>query len=313
MHTLKSLIMFVCCCIIDTVMQGVSLSPQHPLILTYYCISLTRLAEKYVECGIVQLAVQHLKKLEMFMTLTGVSIYFAVLYVHYIFLCASAFFFHLLYLFSFLQDTLTLAKLLMSFLFSCCDSQAAVTIMVQNQLHQSLPYYIQMFEFNTSIIAKGALAVHVLSANIDRHFLQLVKLKDKELSNVQQILMLAIETKSLYIRLMDRQASNDYHVIGFLKALRHLTTSPDNLEALGSSVFINIYHSMLLEPALHDALKNILLLIKSVCSHVGIVSSIQKDHGDFLVTLEQLTVGEELQDLVIEVIWSIMSGTDSTS
>ena len=57
-------------------MQGDSLSPQHPLILTYYCISMTGLTDKCVECGIVQLAVQHLKKLEMFMTLTGVSVFF---------------------------------------------------------------------------------------------------------------------------------------------------------------------------------------------------------------------------------------------
>ena len=70
--------MFICCFVIDTVMQGVSLSPQHPLILTYYCISLTELTDKCVKCGIVQLAVQHLKKLEMFMTLSGVSVYFLV-------------------------------------------------------------------------------------------------------------------------------------------------------------------------------------------------------------------------------------------
>ena len=70
--------MFVCWFVIDTVMQGVSLSPQHPLILVYYCISLTELTDKCVECGIVQLAVQHLKKLEMFMTLSGVSVYFVL-------------------------------------------------------------------------------------------------------------------------------------------------------------------------------------------------------------------------------------------
>ena len=206
---------------------------------------------------------------------------------------------------------MTLVKLLMSFLFSCCDSQAAVTIMVQNQLHQSLAYYIQMFEFNTVVMAKSALAV--LSTNIDKHFLQLVKLSDKEISSVQEILMLAIKTKSLYVRIMDRQAPSDYHVNGFLNTLRHLTTNPDNLEALGSSVFINIYYSMLLEPALHDALRNILLLIKSVCSHAGNVASIQKDRGELLATLEQLTVGEELQDIVIEVIWSIMNGNNTTS
>jgi len=215
------------------------------------------------------------------------------------------------YFFFFAQDALTLAKLLMSFLFSCCDSQAAVTIMKQNHLHHSLPNYIQMFEFNTVIMAKSTLAA--LMANIDKRFLQLVKLKDKELSNVQEILTLSIKSKSLYVRLMDKQASTDYHINGFIETLKLLTASPDNLEALGSSVFINIYHSMLLEPALHGALKNILLLIKSVCSDAGIVANIQKDHGELLATLEQLTVNEELQDIVIEVIWSVMNGTDSTS
>jgi len=73
------LVAFVLLCTINaihagSVMQGDPLSPNHPLILAYYCVSLAGLTEKCVECGIVQLAVQHLKKLEMFMTLTGVSI-----------------------------------------------------------------------------------------------------------------------------------------------------------------------------------------------------------------------------------------------
>ena len=181
------------------------------------------------------------------------------------------------------QELLTLAKLLLSVLFGFCDSQAAVAMMIQYQLHQSLAYYIQMFEFHTALMAKKTLAA--ISDNIDKHFLQLVKLKDKEISIIQSILMLAIETKSLYIRLMDsRQTSTDYHVKGFLKSLRCLMVNTDNLQALGSSVFISIYHSMLLEPSLHGALRNILLLVKSVCSHESVVASIQKDHSELLAT-----------------------------
>ena len=55
-------------------MQGASLSPHHPLILTYYCIEMAGLTEKCVQCGIIRLAIHHLKNLEMFMTLTGVSL-----------------------------------------------------------------------------------------------------------------------------------------------------------------------------------------------------------------------------------------------
>jgi len=183
--------------------------------------------------------------------------------------------------------------------------------MVQNQLHHSLPYYIQMFGFNTAIMAKSVLAI--LSAKTDKRFLKLVTLKDIELLNVQELLMLSIESKSLNVRLTDAQASTDHYVTGLLGALRHLMISPDNLEALGSSVFVNIYHSMLLEPALHDALKNVLLLVKSACSHAGNVARIQKDHSELLATLEQLTVAEVLQAIVIEIIWIIMDGTDSTS
>ena len=168
-----------------------------------------------------------------------------------------------------------------------------------------------MFQFNTAIMAKSVLAI--LSAKTDKRFLQLVTLKDIELLNIQELLMLSIKSKSLYVRLMDTQASTDHYVNGLLGALRHLMIDPDNLEALGSSVFVNIYHSMLLEPALHDALKNVLLLVRSVCSHAGNVARIQKDHSELLATLEQLTVGEELQVTVVEIIWIIMNGTDSTS
>ena len=205
---------------------------------------------------------------------------------------------------------MTLANLLISFLVSCFDSQAAVAEMVRYQLHQSLAYYIQMFEFYTALMAKSALAI--LSDKINGHFLQLVRLSDNDLSNVQQILRVAVETKSLNFKFTDRQASGDYYVNGFLDLLKHLSTIPYNSQMLGSSAFINIYHSILLEPALQSALRNLLLLIKSICKCSNNAVSIQKEHSDFLATLEQLSVNEELQTTVIEVIWSIMNPDDTS-
>ena len=54
-------------------MQGVSLSPQHSLILAYYCISMIDPTEKFIKVGIIPLIVHHLKVMELFMTLTEVS------------------------------------------------------------------------------------------------------------------------------------------------------------------------------------------------------------------------------------------------
>ena len=58
---------------VATVMQGVSLNPQHPLILAYYCISMINPTEKFVKVGIIPLIVHHLKVMEISMTLTEVS------------------------------------------------------------------------------------------------------------------------------------------------------------------------------------------------------------------------------------------------
>ena len=54
-------------------MQGISLSPQHSLILAYYCISMIDPTEKFIKVGIIPLIVHHLKVMELFMTLTEVS------------------------------------------------------------------------------------------------------------------------------------------------------------------------------------------------------------------------------------------------
>lgn len=54
-------------------MEGISLSPQHPLILAYYCISMIDPSEKFVKAGIIYPLVHHLKVMELFMTLTEVS------------------------------------------------------------------------------------------------------------------------------------------------------------------------------------------------------------------------------------------------
>ena len=54
-------------------MQGISLTPQHPLILAYYCIGLIKPTEKFVKVGIIYPIVHHLKVMELFMTLAEVS------------------------------------------------------------------------------------------------------------------------------------------------------------------------------------------------------------------------------------------------
>ena len=59
--------------ILASVMQGISLSPQHPLILAYYCIGMIDPTEKIVEIGIIPPIVHHLKVMELFMTLAEVS------------------------------------------------------------------------------------------------------------------------------------------------------------------------------------------------------------------------------------------------
>jgi len=63
-------------------MQGISLSPQHPLILAYYCISMIDPTEKFVKVGIIHPIVHHLKVMELFMTLTDVSWHPNVVHVY---------------------------------------------------------------------------------------------------------------------------------------------------------------------------------------------------------------------------------------
>ena len=62
-------------------MKGISLSPQHPLILAYYCISMIDPSEKFVKVGIIHPIVHHLKVMELFMTLTEVSLWVYTMYV----------------------------------------------------------------------------------------------------------------------------------------------------------------------------------------------------------------------------------------
>lgn len=54
-------------------MLDTPLTPQHPLILTYYCINILDPSEKFVEVGIIHPIVFHLKVMELFMAVTGVS------------------------------------------------------------------------------------------------------------------------------------------------------------------------------------------------------------------------------------------------
>ena len=198
-----------------------------------------------------------------------------------------------------------MAKLLMSILCSCCEMESALNIMVQRGLHHVLIYYIHMFEFNTTLQAKSALAIIV--NKVEQHFQRFVKLTDKELSNVQAVLVTCVKTKNLYVKLMDRQGSSDYHIVGFLEVLRYLTSNPDNMLALGSSKFIELYHSMLLEPDLSGAAKETLLLLKILCDHPTNKKVVQEEHNQLLATLETLTVNENLQSTAIEVIWKLLN------
>ena len=63
-------------------MQGISLSPQHPLILAYYCISMIDPTEKFVKVGLIHPIVHHLKVMELFMTLTEVSWHPTYMYIY---------------------------------------------------------------------------------------------------------------------------------------------------------------------------------------------------------------------------------------
>ena len=58
---------------VASVMQGISLSPQHSLILVYYCISVIDTTEKFVKVGLIHPIVHHLKVMELFLTQTEVS------------------------------------------------------------------------------------------------------------------------------------------------------------------------------------------------------------------------------------------------
>ena len=193
----------------------------------------------------------------------------------------------------------------MSILCSCCVLESALTIMVQSRLHHVLAYYIHMFEFNTILQAKSALAIIV--NKVEEHFQQFVKLTDEELSKVKAVLVTSIKTKNLYVKLMDRQGSSDYHIDGFLEMLRHLTSNPDNMAALGSSTFIGLYHSMLLEPDLSGAAKEVLLLLEVVCGHPASKKAVKEENGQLLATLETLTANEDLQSKAIEVIWKLLN------
>lgn len=191
-----------------------------------------------------------------------------------------------------------------------CDLESALTMMIQSGVHHALVYYIHMFEFNTALLAKTALAVIV--NKVEEHFQQFVKLTDVELLNVQAILTTSVRTKSLNVKLTDRQGPSDYYIIGFLKMLRHLTVNSDNMLSLGSSVFIELYHSMLTEPGIGDATKKVLLLLKAVSDHPVNKKRLQEDNLQLLTTLETLTANESLQKVAAEVIWSIFNEDSPT-
>ena len=137
-----------------------------------------------------------------------------------------------------LQEDLTLAKLLISILCRCCNLDAALAVMVQSGAHYMLTYYIHLFGFNTALMAKSALAVIV--NRVEEHFQRFVKLTNIELSNVQAILATSVQTKSLNVKLTDRQGPSDYYLIGFLEMLEQLAVNPDNMLTLGSSVFVRL-------------------------------------------------------------------------
>jgi len=183
-------------------------------------------------------------------------------------------------------------------------------MMVQSGAHYALVYYIHTFEFSTVLLAKSTLAVIV--DKIEEYFQHYVKLSDRELSNVQAILTTSVKTKNLYVKLADRQGSSDYHIIGILEMLRLLTANPDNVLSLGSSIFIELYHSMLMDPSLCDAAKEVLLLLKIVCGHPANKRALQEENFQLLATLENLATNETLQNIAVEVIWSILNEDSST-
>lgn len=198
----------------------------------------------------------------------------------------------------------------MSILCGCCDLESALTVMVQSGVHHALVYYIHMFEFNTRLQAKSALAVIV--NKVEPHFQQFVKLTDTELSNVQTALITCIRTKNLHVKLTDRQGSSDYHITCVLEMLRHLTANPDNMLSFGLSTFLGLYHSMLLEPDLSDAAEEILLLVNIVCDHPATRKAVREQNGQLLTTLETLTTNESLQSRAVEVIWKILNEDTAT-
>ena len=204
----------------------------------------------------------------------------------------------------FLKENLTLAKLLMSILCDC-ELESILTVLVQSGAHHTLVYYTHMFEFTTVLQAKSALAVIV--NKVEEHFQHFVKLTDAELSKVQIVLTTCVKTKNLWVRLIDRQGSSDFDVIGFLKLLRNLTANPENMLSLGSSIFIDLYHAILVEPDLSDAAKSVLQLLKVVCGNK------QAENIQLLSTLETFSGNESLQAIAVEIIWSILNKDDSSS
>lgn len=209
----------------------------------------------------------------------------------------------------FLKENLTLAKLLISILCDC-DLESARTVLVQRGAHHTLVYYTHMFEFNTILLAKSALAVIV--NKVEEHFQQFVKLTDAELSKVQAVLSTCVTTKNLWVRLMDIQGSSDFYIIGFLKMLQNLVANPDNMVHLGSSIFVGLYHSILVEPDLSDAAESVLKLLKVVCSHPANKKAVQQENKQLLTTLETFSGDENLQAIAVEVIWNILNEDNST-
>ena len=201
------------------------------------------------------------------------------------------------------QEDLTLAKLLISVLCSCCDLESALTVMVQSGAHHALAYYIHTFGFNTVLLAKSALAVIV--NKVEEHFQRFVKLTNAELSQVQAVLMTSVQTKSLNVKLTDRQGPSDYYITGFLEMLQQLAVNPDNMLSLGSSIFIGLYHCMLVEPELSDASKSVLLLLKAVCGHPDSKKVLQQEN--ILATLETFSDNEALEAITTEIIWIILN------
>ena len=206
------------------------------------------------------------------------------------------------------QEDLTLAKLLISILCSCCNLESAVTAMVQSGAHHTLTYYIHTFGLNTVLLAKSALAVIV--NKVEEHFQRFVKLTDTELSQVQAVLTTSVQTRSLNVELTDRQGPSDYYIIGFLGILQQLTVNRDNELSLGSSIFVRLYHYMLVEPELSDAAKSVLLLLKAVCGHPTNKKVLQQEN--ILTTLETFTDNETLAAITGEVIWTILNEDSPT-